>query len=293
MLSSGAHLAGIKDAAVDIPAARSQVELFKYTIGNSSTTHLRSVTHPLIRTPNDIYAVNEHEIYVTNDHYYRGGLMRQIEEFGGHEFAGWSDVVYVHWASLDASSGTEGVDAKVALRETHNPNGLGHGPNGEVVLGRAVAGMMAILRPRDDKTLEITEQVRLKTTVDNPFYFEDPYVRESGGRNASGYVLACLTRAMGFPKDESQPVSVWLVQRTAKAEGGGRDGMLEGEGRDEKGKKGWEHHLIFQDDGRVIHTASTAVLVAIDPRENEGRKEGWLFVAGPLAENVIRTKIEL
>jgi hypothetical protein len=40
--------------------------------------------------------------------------------------------------------------------------------------------------------------------------------------------------------------------------------------------------MLFLDDGSTLRSASTAALVAIDPRENGGRKEARLFVTGPV-----------
>jgi hypothetical protein len=87
-----------------------------------------------------------------------------------------------------------------------------------------------------------------------------------------------VSRAIKFPAGEDDdgtggegrnPVVVWLVN----------------ERREQK--------LLFQDDGRIVSTASTAVLVAIDPDENENKKQAWLFVTGPLSKAVVVAKIDL
>jgi hypothetical protein len=64
---------------LSILEARSQIVLFKRKLGSHEAQHLRSIQHPLIRTPNDIYARSAHKIFVTNDHYYREGIMRLAE----------------------------------------------------------------------------------------------------------------------------------------------------------------------------------------------------------------------
>lgn len=58
-------------------------------------------------------------------------------------------------------------------------------------------------------------------------------------------------------------------------------------------KEGWRKRVVFQDNGKAISTASTAVLVGIDPKGNGGRKQGWLFVTGPMSENVVVARIDL
>lgn len=50
---------------------------------------------------------------------------------------------------------------------------------------------------------------------------------------------------------------------------------------------------MFQDDGHILRTASTAVLVAIDPDENNGKKQANLFVTGPLGKGVVVSRIDL
>jgi hypothetical protein len=41
--------------------------------------------------------------------------------------------------------------------------------------------------------------------------------------------------------------------------------------KDKDGNK-WTQKVIFPDDGHILRTASTAVLVAIDPDDNNGKK---------------------
>ena len=155
-----------------------------------------------------------------------------------------------------------------------------------------------------------TERIQVPITVDNPSYFQDPYAKITG-RDASGYVLAGLVRASKFPSKQD-PVAVYLVQPSGD------------------GKGAHSQRKIFQDDGKGISTASTAVLVAINPENNEGKKQvcldftfkknpeggssmasgraisillivmltqletqAWLFVTGPLSLNAVSTKIDL
>src|SRR5437868_7604872 len=46
--------------------AASQIELFVHTVGSKTAQHVRSIVHPLIRTPNDLLAISEREFLVTN-----------------------------------------------------------------------------------------------------------------------------------------------------------------------------------------------------------------------------------
>ncbi|KAI9842531.1 MAG: hypothetical protein M1838_003088 [Thelocarpon superellum] len=257
----------------DVPRARSRVELFHHVLGTSEARHLRSIWHPLVRTPNDLYAVDAHHLYVTNDHYYREGLMRLVEDLGYQTVAPWTDLIHLHLTDLHATNDTAGVRATVANHGIHNNNGLGHGrDDGEVAIGRAAAGVIVLARRGPSPPLHVVESIQFESTVDNPSYFADPYVHETG-RDASGFVVAGLARAIAFP-DGSDPVVVWLVQRS-------------------EATNEWKKTLIFQDDGRMIRSASTAVLVPIPPKANQGRKQAWLFVTGPISKSIVVSKIDL
>ena len=254
--------------AINVPKARSQIELFHHRIGTSEAEHLRSIWHPTMRTPNDIYALNAHEIYFTNDHYYRGGHMRFVEDF--ITTSRWSDVIHLKISELHAKDASQGISATVGKEAMQNPNGLGHGKDEtEILINRAAAGIMAIAQQDQSPALTIKEIVQLPMTVDNPNFFHYPYAQETG-HDASGYVIAGLARAYEFPTDQD-PVSVYLVSASGD--------------RTQK--------LLFQDDGELVSTASTAVLIAIDPKKNLGKKQAWLFVTGPVSRGVACSRIDL
>ena len=254
--------------ATHVPKARSQIELFHHKIGTSEAEHQRSIWHPTIRTPNDIYAINAHAIYFTNDHYYREGHLRTVEEL--ITTSRWSDVIHLDILDLNVKDASQGIKASVGKDAIQNPNGLGHGKDeSDIIINRSTAGIMAIARQGRTPALTINETVQLPMTVDNPTYFHDPYAQETG-HDASGYVIAGLARAYEFPSHQD-PVTVYLVSASGD--------------RTQK--------LLFQDDGKLISTASTAVLIAIDPKKNGGKKQAWLFVTGPISKGVVSSKVDL
>ncbi|MCJ1282967.1 hypothetical protein MMC26_002294 [Xylographa opegraphella] len=266
--------------ASSTPKARSQIEIFRHTIGTLTATHLRSVRDPLIRTPNDIYATGPSTFYITNDHFYREGTLRAIETIAGEHLAPWSEIVHVSVDSLTLSaSPSAGVTATIALPGINNPNGLGHGRNAsDILIVRAAPGVLlhAATDPADPAghALRIQSSIQLPCTIDNPSYYTDPYASAPGAADdASGYVLAGLPLAHTLGPREADahardPVSVWFLA----------------EGR--------ERRLLFQDDGDVIRTASTALLVGIEPGDG-GRKQAWLWVTGFFAEGMVATKVDL
>ena len=260
--------------------ARSRIEIFKHTIGSSEADHVQTISHPLIRTPNDILATSPTTFYVTNDHYYREGAARGFEEFGFQKLAPWTDIVHVTWKPLEKAVQGEDFIVEVAHKGIHNNNGLGRGKNdNEMLIVSAASGVLRLAeRWNGQIPFTIKDTIQLDTSIDNPFYFHDIYSKT--GHDASGYVLAGLTRSFELSdtrleSDGVDPGIVWLVQRDPKASGG------------------WKKSIIFQDDGKTIRAASTAVIIPIDPSTNEGLKQGWLFVTGFLAESIIATKVDL
>jgi len=277
------------------PKARSQIEIFHHVIGSSSLTHLRSVWHPLIRTPNDVLALNPHSFYVTNDHFYRErGLMRIIEELNFN--ARWTDLVHIQLDPSALSSTdvdlTAGVTATVAVPEMHNCNGLGHGRSPwEMVITGAVSGEMFVgeIASRDENhKVDLVDRVEVDAVADNPTYFADPFAA-AGGDDRSGFLLPGLAKAINIAKtardpDGRDPVMVWFVRP--------QPGPASGSDAKEEPVR-WEKRLLFSDDGSRIRTASGSVLVAIDPATTGGERKAWLFVTGFASKNVIAVKVDL
>ena len=77
---------------------RPQIELFHHTLSTTTVRHIRSIHHPLIKTPNDIIALSPTSINVTNDHYYLEGMGRKIEDIMP-VVAKWSNVIHLSISS--------------------------------------------------------------------------------------------------------------------------------------------------------------------------------------------------
>ncbi|KAG9572252.1 calcium-dependent phosphotriesterase, partial [Aureobasidium melanogenum] len=265
--------------------SNSRIELFRHVIGSSTAKHIRTISHKLIETPNDIYAVSPTEFYVTNDHRHREGLMRELETLA--PFA-WSTTVHVSITDPSATSDTEGLEVKTALTGIKNNNGLGHVHDfNEVTVVSAERGILYRCVPDPQtKTLTIEETIRMDSNLDNPSWYHDHWA--SADDDKSGYVLAGLARGIdlaGNTRNPSakDPTYVWLVQRQQSSTTD-QDAQAEG---------AWQKRLIFADDGAKLRTASAAVIVGIDPKKEGGRKKGWLFATGFMSANVVATKIDL
>ena len=72
-------------AAVNHTTNGEYIELFKLT--SSKLTHHKTLHNDLIIAPNDIVLLDEETFYFTNDHMYKNGFMRFIEEFLGLPFS--------------------------------------------------------------------------------------------------------------------------------------------------------------------------------------------------------------
>ncbi|KAL5334181.1 hypothetical protein BJX70DRAFT_402829 [Aspergillus crustosus] len=259
------------------PKARSQVEVFHHVLKMNTVQHVRSVQHPLVATPNDLYAASPSSFYATNDHYYREGLMRQIEDLT--LITKWTNVVHVQFDPSTPGDGALGVNATVALPNLRSANGLGHGRNAEeIIVASVLGGRIWLTKPDDTSTgaLSIQGEILLDGSLDNPSYYEDPYRTDDD--DMSGYVLAGLGRAIDLPKTHHDPeatesVIVWYAKWNEQ-------------------QKAWEKKILFEDDGSKIRSASVAVMVPLEPGVDR-KKEALLFVSGFISNNVVAVKVAL
>jgi len=271
---------------------QSQIEVFRHHIGSSTAEYVRSVRDPLIKTPNDIFAISPTEFYVTNDHYYREGDMRIIEELFTAYLAGWSDILHVQINEPTSPNPSSGTHITFALKGLHNNNGLGRSSTArpeEVLIVDASGGILTrawrSLAPDAPKTLNLVEHIQYDTGLDNPFFYNDPWATPDD--DASGYILAGLPRIIALAPtfhqaDSAIPCTVWYSRRTSSVDAS-------------KGPshKPWPKRIIFQDDGTKMRTASTAVMIGIDPIESGGKKMAWLYVTGFGSMGIVATKVDL
>lgn len=257
----------------DTPKARSQVEVFHHKLRSKSALHIRSVRHNLLRTPNDIVATSPRSFYVTNDHHYRSGLKRDAEDVLTSYMAPWSDIVYVTFDGK--TDGDNGLTAEIALDGEHNPNGLGRGATpDEIVLTDASGGVVTRLQSTLGSkgwSLRVQDRTVLPHTVDNPFFYSS--------EKASGYVIAGLLRSCDLAANSKvhvppglearDPVTVTFIPRAD-------NGTMLVE----------EKKTLFQDSGRILRSASIALIV------RDGADE-WLFVSGFVSLGVVAIKVEI
>jgi hypothetical protein len=127
------------------------------------------------------------------------------------------------------------------------------------------------------------DKIRPGGQIDNPTYYSDPY--RTAADDASGYVLAGLTRPIDMTKNRNDPNAkdgaiVWYVRPKTGTSGNGEQSTE------------WESSVLFEDDGTLIRTASTGLLVPSETKPGE-RKKAWLFVTGFVSESVIAVEVNL
>ena len=273
-----------KQGVLDTPKAASKIEIFHHTLGTKSGLHVRSVEHPLIRTPNDIYAESPTSFYVTNDFWNREGLARLAELL--IPVIEWGNVVHVQMDDLSSND----VHVVVSLDRVRYPNGLGHGrqvdKNGtdEIMLVSAIDGKLSFMKSDPtNHALSFLETVLVPGQIDNPSYYSDPFDDDD---DASGYIVTGMPRPIDILRTATDPdakdgTAVWYLRRT--------------------GGDGWEKRLLFEDDGTNIRAGSVGVLVpivhhnnaSVDATKKGPGKEAWLFVSGILSEAMLAVRVAL
>lgn len=286
------------DLNEDITSAKSQIEIFRHVLGSGKAKHLRSIQHDLITTPNDILADSPSSIYVTNDHHYLTGPMRHAEDF--FKNAKWSNVYHIKIQDFDVAKTTpqDGIDVQPATPNLHNPNGMGRvvdalgRPTGDILVTSATSGQLysanVVKEPELGKNLTINKIHQFDMLIDNPTYFADPYAGKEEG-DASGYIITGLTQAAYVgptfhSKEGNATTRTYHLKKVAREVG---------EGENKKIEESYERTILFEDDSTHIRAATCALVTAIDPKINEGKKEGWLWIASVLSPHILAVKVDL
>lgn len=132
--------------------ANSTVEIFDIDIGQDYMTHVRTVAHPVIRTPNSIAAAGPDSFVFTNDHHVKTGHTRVLDMLQKR-----SDVGYC-----------SAKGCKVALAPLTFPNGIiqGSSPR-EFWIGSSIDGIARQTELQADGSLVLGDEVKVGYGVDN------------------------------------------------------------------------------------------------------------------------------
>jgi arylesterase / paraoxonase len=139
--------------AVNHQGGKQAIEIYDLTHGELS--HRRTVTDPLLVSPNDLVAVGPDQFYVTNDHRYVAGARRMLEEYLRLRL---SNVVFYN--------GSEFVEVATGIGYA---NGINLSADGRTLFLCAVTERALHLYDRDPATNRLTlrEKIKLNTGVDN------------------------------------------------------------------------------------------------------------------------------
>ncbi|WP_378177930.1 strictosidine synthase family protein [Aquimarina sp. SS2-1] len=125
-----------------------------FTLKDKNLIHQKTLTHPLLISPNDIVLIDEHRFYVTNDHGYPKGFGKILEEYLGLSI---SNVLY-----FDGENYTEVADG-IAYA-----NGINYDSNRNLLFVASPRGFLVKVYTRNkDGSLEFIEDISCNTGVDN------------------------------------------------------------------------------------------------------------------------------
>ncbi|KAG0299519.1 Serum paraoxonase/lactonase 3 [Dissophora globulifera] len=211
----------------------SVVEVLEYKLGDKFVYHKETIKHDLIQTPNDVVALGPRSFYVSNDHRYLSGAMRQIEK---NLRRPWSNVVYY-----------SPENAFVAFDHVASANGITANQDRSLVfLSACYGGAVHVLKPVSalDAHLVELDHVKLDFYTDNPSF--DP---TTGDVLITGHVKPLIMVAglhtLGVPFNGPSKVVKMSLSPLTKTSSGAPKYQLE---------------TVVQDDGHLISTGTVAAL---------------------------------
>ena len=139
-------------AAVNHTINGEYIELFKLT--KSKLTHHKTLHNDLIISPNDIVLLDEETFYFTNDHIYKNGFMRFIEEILGLPF---SNVIFY-----------DGKKFKEAAKGISYANGINFEKNKNLLFVASPRKFkIKVYEKQPDNSLTFIEDIYCGSGVDN------------------------------------------------------------------------------------------------------------------------------
>jgi len=136
------------------PASGHQVLI--YNVGSEGElTHLQTVSHPHMRSPNDLVGVGPEQFYATNDVYFGDTPMGYLESFLG--------------LPLGSISYFDGQEGRIAATGLSYGNGINVSADGRTLYGAAFIGRTLHVFDRDFEsgTLSHTARHRIPLGLDN------------------------------------------------------------------------------------------------------------------------------
>ncbi|GAA5862928.1 hypothetical protein JCM8547_003624 [Rhodosporidiobolus lusitaniae] len=146
--------------------ADSVIEVFRTTLGASTATWLRTVSNPLVRTPNNLVATrlasssSRLGFWVTNDHKTKGaGWGKKLEMLRPEK----SEIV---WCEFEQREGGA-VQCRYAAEGIVYPNGIAKGPENLLYSASTLEGTVTVWEIQSDRMLVPVDVIPLNRPIDN------------------------------------------------------------------------------------------------------------------------------
>lgn len=139
-----------------------RIEIFKLDISSHHplARHVRTILHPLIRSPNSIVALSEHEFFFTNDHHFlirRNPYLAKLETYAALPLGG-----IVHAVVNSDSSVTARIVANLAY-----PNGLALLNASTIAVAQTSSCKVRLFDIQDDRSLVSLAEIDVPFMPDN------------------------------------------------------------------------------------------------------------------------------
>ncbi|KAJ6781859.1 hypothetical protein PWT90_08920 [Aphanocladium album] len=142
--------------------AGARIEVFKLDLDKFTATHVKTLTHPLITTPNSIQLLGSHEFYVSNDHYFttrQSILLSKIEAYLALPI---SNVLHLTLDPATYEIKTVDVAARLAFA-----NGVVLLNETTLAVASSSAGVVYLYHVEADKSLTYQKQIVTPFLPDN------------------------------------------------------------------------------------------------------------------------------
>ncbi|KAM4688222.1 serum paraoxonase/arylesterase 2-like [Discoglossus pictus] len=141
---------------VNHPHYKSTVEIFKFVEEGNVLMHLKTITHELLSSLNDVEAVGPESFYATNDFYFTDVTLRYMEIFLG---LAWGNVIYYSPSEV-----------KEVASGFYFANGINTSPDEKYVYAADCFGhTIHVYEKHTDWSLSLTKVLDIETLVDNLF----------------------------------------------------------------------------------------------------------------------------
>ncbi|KAL7624460.1 hypothetical protein AAE478_006025 [Parahypoxylon ruwenzoriense] len=160
----------------------SRIEQFHLDLETLTATHLRSLSHPLIRIPNSIAALSDSEFFVTNQHHFTAReSSRLLWAFETYVAPPIASVVHARILEDEDEDG-EALDAAVVARQAY--------PNGIVLLNETTLAVAATnkrlvnlyaVSSGSTQTQTLHPSLKLESSIWLPFLPDNLAVSKSDG----------------------------------------------------------------------------------------------------------------